>query len=249
MATQINNFKITRLVLGSHLGFHKEVSRIIADFDPSALHLEALVEEYAEAVAKEMTVVVRPTAFAETPQLVAVDRLRDKAVSQLFNLVLVFLKSPLPTEVSAAQRLHAIIASSHGIQAHEYMSKTMEIGVLLTALRAASPDDIRMMALSSAIEQMRTHNDAFNLLIEGRIKGIGVRLPIMNVNTLELRHATDTAYRKIVESVNAYSIVMPSPEIERFAVNINAIIIQYRSVVAHQGMRKKRSTEDDRSND
>ena len=235
MATQIDNFGITQLTLAAHAKFHNRVVNLIAVSDLEALHLVALAPPYMAAVTQERAAINRPTAYAETPKMVAVDHSRDQAISQVFNLVSVFLKSTLPDEVTAAMNLHAIMAPYHGIQEHEYNRKTMEVTGLLNALNSALPADVNTCCLASAIEQIDKYNSDFDALLTERSADSIVRTPIKLTDTPDLRSTSDTLYREIVSFVNAYAITVPSADLEAFTVAVNVFVAEYKNVIANQG--------------
>ena len=70
-------------------------------------------------------------------------------------------------------------------------------------------------------------------------------LPISRSATFPLCHqpahnlTTDTLYRELVQTVNAFALVSPSTELETFAADVNALISQYKLVIANQGKSKK----------
>jgi len=235
MATQIDILGITKLTLGAHLHYHKLVSNKIESYEATSLHLVALAPLYAAAVAAEKAVMNRPTSFAATSQMVTVNNERNKTVSQAFNLVSTFLKSVLATEVASAQRLHAIMAPHKGIQDHEYYRKTTEIDRLHSTLKSASPTDISTLALGTTIEQMGIKNEAFKELMRERSRDVAVRMPIIITDSRKLRHTTDEIYQKIATTINSFAIAMPSPELESFTKSINALIVQFKHVIANQG--------------
>ena len=243
MATQINKFSVTQLTLAAHVRFHTVVNNAIAAYSADKLHLATLVPRYADAVAAERAVLNRPTAFSETPYIEKVDLQRNHAISLAFKLVNAFLKSTDTAEITAAQHLHAIIAPFKSIKKHEYNRKTMEIDRLIVAFSTAEPAHIALLALASPIKQLTAHNIAFDALKAARSADLVIRTPITIANTATLRLATDALYREMVQTVNAFTIVDPSAELEKFATNVNALISQYKLVVANQGKSKREPSE------
>lgn len=243
MVTQIESFSITKPTLAAHSQFHDQVDQEIAKYDVTVLHLEELAPLYTTAVTAERTAVNRPTAFSETPQMVDADHKRDLAISMVFSIVNLYSKSTQENEIAAAQRMHAIVAPYHGIQAHEYYRETTEINGLLTALSTALPADITLFNLNSAIEQITTHNNTFKQLILERSGDMQTRTPVRITDSLELRRNCDNFYHQIIQRVNAFAIASPSPELETFAVAINVIILQLQHIIANQGKGTKEETE------
>ena len=243
MITQIKRFAITQLTLAAHSQFHEQVLKEISAYEVAVLHLEELAAAYGSAVSAEKIAVNRPTAFAETPLMVETDHKRDQAVSMVFNMVSLYRKSTEVTEIAAAQRLSAILAPYQGIQIHEYYRETSEIDGMLASLATALPADITLFNLSSVIAQVKTHNDAFKLLMTDRSGDVVNRTPVRLTDSQDLRHSSDTLYHEIIQRVNAFAIAIPSPELEAFAVAINAIVLQLQRVIASQGRSQKEETE------
>jgi len=243
MATKIKRFSITQPSLAAHSLFHDQIDEEITKYDLPVIQLEELAPLYTIAVAAERAAVNRPTAFSETPQMVEADHKRDQSITMLVGIINIYGKSTQENEIAAAQRLHAIIAPYHGMQAHEYYRETTETNGMLAALATALPADIALFNLSSVIEQIATHNTTFKQLIAERKGDVIVRTPVSITDSQELRQAADALYLQMVERVNAFIITTPSPELETFAVAINAIITHIKLVIANQGKSKKETNE------
>ena len=243
MITQIKRFAITQPTLAAHAQFHAQVQEKIASYDLALLHIEELAPAYAAAVEAEVKAVNRPTSFVETAQMVDVDHKRDQAISMVFNMIFLYTKSTIATEVEGAHRLEIIVAPYKGIQSSEYYKETTEIEGLLSALATALPADITLFNLSSVIAQVKTHNDAFKLLMTDRSGDVVSRTPIRLTDSQDLRRSSDALYHEFTERVNAFAIAIPSPDLEAFTVEINAIILQLQHVIASQGRSQKEETE------
>ena len=238
MATKINSFGITKLTLAAHAQFHMLISTLITGSDLEALHLTTLAPQYLAATAAEKEIVNRPSAYTETPELIAIDHNRDLAVSLAFNLIDTFMKSPNQADQSAATFMHAIVAPYRDIQGHEYNRETSEITGLIEALSAAPTDKINLLALSSPIELMDTYNAAFIATKAERYTDIAARTPIAEADTRERRGAADTLYKQIVEQTNAYATIAPTAEITAFISTVNSYVAEYKIIVANQGKQK-----------
>lgn len=238
MKTKIASFGTTKLTLAAHAQFNELINIEVGNSDPIKLHLETLAPLYAAAVLAEKDVVNRPSAYAETPQMIAADHKRDLVISLGFNIIDAYLKSASDVEIAAAQRLHAIVAPYRGIQSHEYNRQTSETDGLIASLDGALPADIALLGLGSCSEQLDAYNGAFKVILAERSTDVGTRAPIADASSRELRIITDGYYRDIVETVNAFIVAIPSAELETFAVAINALITQYKLVAANQGKKK-----------
>jgi len=245
MITQINNFSITQLSFAANAQFHKQVNNKITAYDPVVLHIEELVSTYAAAVAAEMKAVNRPTSLVETALMANIDRKRDQSISMIVGIIDLHKRSTKADELAAAHRLDVIAAPYSGIQTDEYYKETTKIDGFAVALAEALPEDITLLGLSSAIEQMTMHNSTFKRLFEERTGDLDIRTPVRLTETKELRNDADTSYRGIRLRVNAFAIAIPSPELEAFAMSINSIILQLQKVLAHQGKGGTEETEEE----
>jgi len=245
MFTQINSFSITHLSFPANAQFHKQVNNKIAAYDVALLHIEELAPLYAAAVAAEMRAVNRPTSLVETALMADADHKRDQAISMVFGIINLHLRSTKEAELAAAHRLDVIAAPYDGIQGDEYYKETTEIDGFTAALANALSADIILLGLSSAIEQMTTHNNTFKRLFEERTGDMDIRTPVRIMETKELRNNADARYRDMILRVNAFAIAIPSPELEAFAVSINSMILQLQKVLAHQGKGGTDETEEE----
>jgi len=245
MFTQINLFGLTQLTFSANAQFHKQVNNKIASYDLALLHIEELAPLYAAAVAAEMAAVNRPTSLVGTALMANADHKRDQAISMLLGIINLHQRSTNEAELAAAHRLDVIAAPYNGIQGDEYYKETTEIDGFTAALAKALPEDITLLGLSSAIEQMTTHNNTFKRLFEERTGDVDIRTPVRLMETKELRNNAGLLYHGIILRVNAFAIAIPSPELEAFAVSINSIILQLQKVLAHQGKGGTDETEEE----
>lgn len=238
MATKIKTLATTQMTLAAHAQFHLSVNEAIIVGGAEKLHLAALAAPYAAAARAEADVVNRPTAYSETPEMQAKDHERDQALSLLFNLTDAFAKSPAPADLAPARRITALLAPYRSIQTHEYQRETTEIDGLIVALSEAAADDLKALALSAPLSMLEDLNAEFRSLTNTRVAEIATRAPLTEANTRELRANSDDLYHQVVDTVNAFAIAAPAPEIADFINTINALVSQYKLIIANQGKKK-----------
>ena len=115
MATKINTFAVSHLTKGAHCDFHNRVNNLITAIGATELHIEALAAQYAEALATELSIVNRETAFVATASMKEADKLRDSLLSCINAVVNAHQWNPLADKKTAYTYLAALIQPSDAI--------------------------------------------------------------------------------------------------------------------------------------
>lgn len=242
MAIKLNTINNSSLTLASHVQFHTEATDLIAEITADALHLGTIYPTYKSAVRSENDVVNRPTAYAETQQIAEADHTRDITVSFIFNLTSTFAASPSASQRAAAATIAAAIRPYHGIRDHEMNRQTAEVDSMIAILgETAVLDALTTLNIEYVTQELIKANSDFKAAAAARDAEALRRQPVKEANTRILRSNTDEQYRCIIETVNAFAIVMPSTELTDFIDRMNVLIDKYKLVIANQG--KSRKTE------
>lgn len=240
--TKINSIGVTQLTLASHAQFHQEISLLVQSITPEKLHLEALAAPYEAAIATEMEVVNRPTAYAETGEMQAADHERDLTLSLCFNLVDAYAASPDGDEQSAAHTLATLLLPYRSIQSHEMHRETTEVDGLIAALDApAAIDALKALHIEDMAERLDTVNSRFRALEARRDAEALRRQPVSEAHSKLLRQQTDELYHRIADTTNAYCMIQPTDDLANFAARANVIVAKYKNVIANQGKTKKKT--------
>lgn len=243
MNTQINSMGLTSLTVVMHCDYHYNVNTLIGVATAEVLHLEALAAEYSALVAQECSIVKRQTAYVSTELLNQADKERDNALGVIFNLITAHLTNTIEAKRSAALYLDAKVAPYRKIRYHEKRTETREVDGLMAVLTTEEAmAHITTLGLTQELEQLNLKNAVMGQILDQKLLEEVERTPQTSISTDELRSQVDAKYAEIVKTVNAYAIVQPSTEIEKFITQVNALITLTKRAAASLG---KDTTEED----
>ncbi|MBQ2363019.1 MAG: hypothetical protein II287_05365 [Bacteroidaceae bacterium] len=91
------------------------------------------------------------------------------------------------------------------------------------------------LALTEEVEALTLKNAQFDVAFNQKMQEEVERMPQTSINTDELRKQIDAKYSEIVQTVNAYSIVQPSEDINNFINQVNALLTLTKRSMASMG--------------
>lgn len=244
MATRINTFAITALTKGAHCDFHNRVNNLIGAIGAAELHIEALATQYAEAIATEMSIVNRETAFVATATMKEADKKRDLLLSTINAVVNAHQWNPIDAKKAAYTYLAALIAPYKGIREHEYARETSEVDGLVKALSADEASaHLAALGLTDELAALASANAAFAIEFDKKTMEAAARAPKSDISTKDARHACDTLYAQITELVNAYALIQPTDAITQFVAQLNGIVYAFDAIASQPAGKKDEEEE------
>lgn len=229
MATKINSFAISSLTKGAHSDFHTRVNNLITALGAEELHLEAIAQQYAEAVAVEASIVYRQTTFVATAKMKEADKMRDSILSTINAVVNAHQYNPIATKHEAYVALQALIAPFKGIRDHEYSRETSEVTALLAELQTVIPH-IATLGLAEEVAELQKANAAFSAEFDAKTMEAAERAPKSDIDTATARRQCDTLYKQICDLANAYALIQPTEAINTFVQQMNGIIETFDAI-------------------
>lgn len=232
MATQIKNFAMSQMTIGSCSEFHNNALGLITKITPAAIHIEALEPSYRAAVDTLASIVNRQRAYISTAQLADTDKVRDNAVGAIINVVNAYRTTPVEEKRQAALLLIPQLSAYNGIARHEYSKQTAEIkgmlGVLTAAENAAA---VTALGLDAEVEALTEANASFEAAFLGKAKEKSSRMGVEDLDSGQVVSRANTLYAQIVQTVNAYAIVQPTDELLAFIDDLNGIVGVYADIL------------------
>lgn len=246
MATKINTFAVSHLTKGAHCDFHNRVNNLITAIGATELHIEALAAQYAEALATELSIVNRETAFVATASMKEADKLRDSLLSCINAVVNAHQWNPLADKKTAYTYLAALIAPYKGIRDHEYSRETSEVTGLLADLNAAeAKTHVATLGLAAEVAALEEANQAFAAEFDKKTMEAAARAPKSDISTKDARQACYALYTQITDLVNAYALIQPSDAITQFVTQLNGIVQVYDSIASQSGSSSSKKEEEE----
>lgn len=219
---------MSQMLVGSCADFHDKVMGFITKATPAALHIEAKMSAYTDAVQKLASVVNRQRAYVSTKALAAADKLRDKACGTITAVVHAYLTSPVADKQAAAQLLDPQLSPYRGIGEHKYSKQTAEVKGMYSVLTAEkNAAAVTLLGLDPETAMLLETNTNFEKLFLEKAAEANEKGKLKNLDSDQLIDEANRIYNEIVEIVNAYAIVQSSDEINAFIENVNGLVKVY----------------------
>ena len=170
-------------------------------------------------------------------EIKAIDAERDKHYKALRKAITFFLNHPDAELVKAAARLEQLL-KDYNIDPKMQLDR--ETGLLLNLigdLETKSATDVTALALTPVVQAMKQANDKLREVTRARANDRAVQI----VGQLkQAQHASDEAYRTLVQKVNALAVVEGEADYADFISKMNEQVKHYKQEV----LPKKKKADD-----
>ena len=168
-------------------------------------------------------------------EIKAVDAERDKHYKALRKAIKFFLSHPDAELVKAAQRLERLL-KDYNIDPKMQLDR--ETGLLLNLisdLETKSAADVTALSLTPVVQAMKQANDKLREVTRARANDRAVQI----VGQLkQAQHASDEAYRTLVQKVNALAVVEGEVDYADFISKMNEQVKHYKQEVLPKAKKK-----------
>ena len=233
---QIKSISLTHLLVASHYEFHQSVVRLIVAATPEVLHIETQYPAYLAAVNLELQIINRNQYLTGTQKLEELDAQRDALLSRLYTQIDMAARSPIAEEKAAGEALRIIVSPYRGIARNEYTKETAQLRGLMRDLGTdAAAAHIDTLLAGPVVQKLRQANNQFAAAMEERVATEATRAQNqVDVTTGQQRKVVDELYKNLVLIVNSFAVAMPAAAIDEFIDLVNALLDQYKRVIASQ---------------
>ena len=168
-------------------------------------------------------------------EIKAIDAERDKHYKALRKAITFFLNHPDAELVKAAARLERLL-KDYNIDPKMQLDR--ETGLLLNLisdLETKSAADVTTLALTPVVQAMKQANDKLREVTRARANDRAVQI----VGQLkQAQHASDEAYRTLVQKVNALAVVEGEADYADFISKMNEQVKHYKQEVLPKAKKK-----------
>lgn len=236
---KVPTIALTNLSLGSHAMMHKSVSDLVAEIGADVLHVEEVAAPYREAMETEMFIVKRASSAVGTYELKEADDASDRLIGTLINVVRAHTTNYVAHQREAARILYVRLRDFRALARRGYTAQMAELDALLAYLaKAESATHLATLGLTDVAAALVEANERHQEMLHKKIHGNKLRNRQREINTRDARRRCDDLYRHLVELAAAYAIVAPDPAFDTFFQRLTGIVLYYRNVLAHQGMKR-----------
>ena len=168
-------------------------------------------------------------------EIKTLDTERDKHYKALRKAIKFFLSHPDAELVKAAQRLERLL-KDYNIDPKMQLDR--ETGLLLNLisdLETKSAADVTALSLTPVVQAMKQANDKLREVTRARANDRAVQI----VGQLkQAQHASDEAYRTLVQKVNALAVVEGEADYADFISKMNEQVKHYKQEVLPKAKKK-----------
>ena len=229
--TQIESLALSRLLDAPFTGYHMSVFSIIQIFDMSELRIQQLIPVYEQEI-QTLDLAMGKSYRKENTQLITkTDALRDRLTNRFFNEAKFLKNSPVESEKEDGTILWNAISQYEGITRYEMNKETVLLKAMFRDLDKTEVLEVVVRYnLQDMVNQIKQYNSEVEALLADRV---AKQSEITKVETLEQRKVVTNVYNDIVKTVNAVAILEPTAAVIDFIQRVNALIEEYRLVIAH----------------
>ena len=168
-------------------------------------------------------------------EIKAIDAERDKHYKALRKAIKFFLSHPDAELVKAAQRLERLLKDYNINPAMQLDRETGLLLNLISDLETKSAADVTALSLTPVVQAMKQANDKLREVTRARANDRAVQI----VGQLkQAQHASDEAYRTLVQKVNALAVVEGEVDYADFISKMNEQVKHYKQEVLPKAKKK-----------
>ena len=232
---QIEAIKLKDMKSGSHFLFITDTVGLATADAKVKTKVTAELTALQTALKAEDDALALSKANLLSKDIKAVDAERDKHYKALRKAIKFFLNHPDAELVKAAARLEQLL-KDYNIDPKMQLDR--ETGLLLNLisdLETKSAADVTALALTPVVQAMKQANDKLREVTRARANDRAVQI----VGQLkQAQHASDEAYRTLVQKVNALAVVEGEADYADFISKMNEQVKHYKQEVLPKAKKK-----------
>ena len=232
---QIEAIKLKDMKSGAHFLFITDTVGLATADAKVKTKVTAELTALQTALKAEDDALALSKATLLSGEIKTLDTERDKHYKALRKAIKFFLSHPDAEQVKAAQRLERLL-KDYNIDPKMQLDR--ETGLLLNLisdLETKSAADVTALALTPVVQAMKQANDKLREVTRARANDRAVQI----VGQLkQAQHASDEAYRTLVQKVNALAVVEGEADYADFISKMNEQVKHYKQEVLPKAKKK-----------
>ena len=232
---EINGIDLAHMKSGAHFLFITDTVGLATADAKVKTKVTAELTALQTALKAEDDALALSKANLLSGEIKTLDTERDKHYKALRKAITFFLSHPDAELVKAAQRLERLL-KDYNIDPKMQLDR--ETGLLLNLigdLETKSAADVTALALTPVVQAMKQANDKLREVTRARANDRAVQI----VGQLkQAQHASDEAYRTLVQKVNALAVVEGEADYADFISKMNEQVKHYKQEVLPKAKKK-----------
>ncbi len=233
---KIANFNLQSQRNAGHYQFLIDVKNFILKFTPQVLGIVELFNAFVLILENELTALNAITKSATTDEIEAADKNRDFTFRGLVDKARSSLKHYNAEVREAANRVMVIFDGYGNLVPKPYDEESGLIDSLIADLRNKAAADLVTLEIVDWVAELERLNNEFVTLTATRNSEEASRTEL---RMKEVRVKTDTAYKAIVERVNALIVVNGDANYVEFVKEMNTRIGRAQDSIAQSRATRK----------
>ena len=232
---QIEAIKLKDMKSGSHFLFITDTVGLATADAKVKTKVTAELTALQTALKGEDDALALSKANLLSKEIKAIDAERDKHYKALRKAITFFLNHPDAELVKAAQRLERLLKDYNINPAMQLDRETGLLLNLISDLETKSAADVTALTLTPVVQAMKQANDKLREVTRARANDRAVQI----VGQLrQAQHASDEAYRALVQKVNALAVVEGEADYADFISKMNEQVKHYKQEVLTKAKKK-----------
>ena len=229
---QIEPIKLGIMSNGSHFLFITDAVGLATADAKVKTKVTAELTALQTALKAEDDALALSKANLLSKEIKAIDAERDKHYKALRKAIKFFLSHPDAELVKAAARLEQLLKDYNINPAMQLDRETVN---LISDLETKSAADVTALSLTPVVQAMKQANDKLREVTRARANDRAVQI----VGQLkQAQHASDEAYRTLVQKVNALAVVEGEADYADFISKMNEQVKHYKQEVLPKAKKK-----------
>ena len=239
---EINGIDLAHMKIGAHFLFITDTVGLATADAKVKTKVTAELTALQTALKAEDDALALSKANLLSKEIKAIDAERDKHYKALRKAITFFLNHPDAELVKAAARLEQLLKDYNINPAMQLDRETGLLLNLISDLETKSAADVTALSLTPVVQAMKQANDKLREVTRARANDRAVQI----VGQLkQAQHASDEAYRALVQKVNALAVVEGEADYADFISKMNEQVKHYKQEV----LPKKKPSEDKKPGD
>ena len=232
---EINGIDLAHMKSGAHFLFITDTVGLATADAKVKTKVTAELTALQTALKAEDDALALSKANLLSKEIKAIDAERDKHYKALRKAITFFLNHPDAELVKAAARLEQLLKDYNINPAMQLDRETGLLLNLISDLETKSAADVTALALTPVVQAMKQANDKLREVTRARANDRAVQI----VGQLkQAQHASDEAYRTLVQKVNALAVVEGEADYADFISKMNEQVKHYTQEVLPKAKKK-----------
>ena len=232
---EINGIDLAHMKSGAHFLFITDTVGLATADAKVKTKVTAELTALQTALKAEDDALALSKASLLSKEIKAIDAERDKHYKALRKAITFFLNHPDAELVKAAARLEQLLKDYNINPAMQLDRETGLLLNLISDLETKLAADVTALALTPVVQAMKQANDKLREVTRARANDRAVQI----VGQLkQAQHASDEAYRTLVQKVNALAVVEGEADYADFISKMNEQVKHYKQEALPKAKKK-----------